>query len=128
MEVLLQNSSTPAATSPTASSAPAGKREDSAKPGKKTKEFAGSAEEFIQYTLETVPRTEVAAALASSGDELHKQALNAYMQRFYFAGNALDAVGEVAAGVLEFCRRTSIAALDDVLDRQGRDGRREEAR
>jgi hypothetical protein len=36
------------------------------------------------------PPGEIAAVLASSADVMHRDALHAYMRRFYFSGNPLD--------------------------------------
>jgi hypothetical protein len=55
-----------------------------------TSQFDGNAHEFVKYVLAKVPRSDYSAVLASSGDELHRQALHIYMQQFYFAGNPLD--------------------------------------
>ena len=69
-------------------SAPAGKD----KPAKEVDagSFEGNAEAFVQWAITHVARTEVAAILASSGDVAHRDALNIYMRRFFFAGNPLD--------------------------------------
>jgi len=44
----------------------------------------------MQYVVDTKPRSEIAAVLASSADVMHRDALHAYMRRFYFSGNPLD--------------------------------------
>lgn len=55
-----------------------------------TTQFEGDAEAFVNHVLANVSRADVSAVLASSGDEIHKQALNIFMQQFYFTGNPLD--------------------------------------
>ncbi|MCO5553690.1 hypothetical protein L7F22_007216 [Adiantum nelumboides] len=69
-------------------SAPAGK--DKSAKDVDAGSFEGNAEAFVKWAITHVARTEVAAILASSGDVAHRDALNIYMRRFFFAGNPLD--------------------------------------
>lgn len=54
------------------------------------RQFNGDVKRFVEHVLTNVPRTDYSAVLASSGDEIHKQALHYFMQQFYFASNPLD--------------------------------------
>ncbi|KAI0068462.1 hypothetical protein BV25DRAFT_1846549 [Artomyces pyxidatus] len=56
----------------------------------KPKEGEESPELYLSRLIDAVSKAEIASALASSGDEFHARALQAYINRFDFTGDPLD--------------------------------------
>lgn len=53
-------------------------------------QFNGNSDAFIRQVMKIYPREDVPAVLASASDDLHKNALQIFMQRFLFTGHPLD--------------------------------------
>jgi len=53
-------------------------------------QFHGNSDAFVRQVMKIYSREDVPAVLASASDDLHKNALRIFMQRFLFTGHPLD--------------------------------------
>lgn len=76
--------------------------------------FGNDADAFVRHVVSAVSRTDVPAILAASGDDIHKDGLRIYMQRFLFAGHPLDVA--LRKLLMSLCLPKETQQIDRVME------------
>lgn len=77
-------------------------------------QFNGDSDAFVRQVMKIYPREDVPAVLASASDELHKNALRIFMQRFLFTGHPLDVA--LRKVLMTLCLPKETQQIDRVME------------